>query len=80
MRVSELKGYRDGDYEIHDVFCFRQTGVDSTGAAQGSFWATGYQPSCLARLKTAGFELDPSLFEERELKAGANGTAPRKNW
>ncbi|MBI3465028.1 MAG: CpaF family protein, partial [Planctomycetes bacterium] len=74
MKVSELRGYRDGDYEIHDIFCFRQTGVDSTGAAQGSFWATGYKPNCLARLKTAGFELGPSLFEERELKAGANGT------
>ena len=78
-KVSELKGCRDGNYEIHDIFCFRQTGTDRDGVAQGSFWTTGYQPSCLERFKTAGIELDPSLFVEREFKPSSNGTGPRKS-
>jgi len=72
MRVTELVEYRDGDYVLEDIFYFEQTGVDSNGVAQGRFWATGYKPRCLERLKTAGIELPGSLFERRELKPAGN--------
>ncbi len=68
IRVTEVCGYRSGDYELHDIFTFRQSGVDREGRAQGSFWATGYRPKCLERFKTSGIELPDSMFEERELK------------
>jgi pilus assembly protein CpaF len=68
IRVSELAGFTHGDYELHDIFVFKQTGVDSNGFAQGTFHATGYRPKCLDRLKTGGVELPDSLFDERELQ------------
>jgi len=68
MQVSEITGVKDGDYVLEDVFAFEQTGVDAQGSAVGEFYATGYKPRCLARLKAAGVNLPDELFTARRFK------------
>ena len=65
VRISELAGLNNGEYVVHDLFGYRQTGVDDSGAARGHFYATGRQPEFLDQVSAAGVDLDPRLFEER---------------
>jgi pilus assembly protein CpaF len=66
VRVSEIVGLRRRSYVLKDLFGYRQLGVRE-GKAFGEFYATGYQPSFLARLKAEGIDVPVSLFEERIL-------------
>jgi pilus assembly protein CpaF len=66
MRVSEIVGIRDGDYQLEEVFGFEQQGVDEDGLAFGQFYATGYRPKCLERLMASGVELPDDLFEAKK--------------
>lgn len=67
MRISEIVGFSDGDYEMQELFGFQQEGVDAAGRAKGHFYATGNVPRFLARLEEQGIPLSPSLFEKRIL-------------
>lgn len=67
VRVAELVGLKDGQYDLRDIFAFESIGVDSRGVLQGRFVATGYRPGCLERLRLAGYPLPDALFEAREL-------------
>ena len=80
-RVSEIVGVEDGAYHVEDIFGFRQTGIDDDGMAKGEFYATGYRPACLERMKAAGWELSDRMFEarvEESPKSNDNGSAKRK--
>jgi pilus assembly protein CpaF len=66
IRVSEIIGLRRKSYALKDIFGFRQLGVQD-GQAVGHFYATGYEPTFLARLKSAGLDLPASFFQERIL-------------
>ena len=72
MRISELVGVTDGEFEIQDVFVFRMAGVDGSGKALGSFYSTGYEPNCVRRMAAKGIDLNPRMFTARELKSGGN--------
>jgi pilus assembly protein CpaF len=63
VKVSEVTGMEGETISMHDVFVFKQTGVDGAGNAQGYFQATGIRPRCLERLAAAGFHLPVELFE-----------------
>ena len=68
MQVSEIVGIKDGQYVLQDVFGFEQTGVDAEGTAVGEFYATGYKPKCLNRLKAAGVHLPDDMFAARRIR------------
>jgi pilus assembly protein CpaF len=68
-QVSEITGVQGDTVSMHDLFVFEQTGVDDHGAAVGEFHATGIQPRCLPRLKSAGSHLSPKMFERRVMTA-----------
>ena len=68
----ELSGVCDGRYQIDDLFVYRMAGCDDAGRVQGSFYATGTEPSSLARLATLGVEVPQELFVPRELSAGGH--------
>jgi pilus assembly protein CpaF len=72
MRISEIVGVENGVYKMEDIFGFEQQGVDDDGTAQGRFYATGYRPQCLARLRASGIDLPDSLFEPREWSRRGN--------
>jgi pilus assembly protein CpaF len=66
LRVSEIVGVRRRAFVLRDLFGFRQLGLRD-GAAHGEFYATGYEPTFLARLKSMGIELPNTLLLERIL-------------
>jgi pilus assembly protein CpaF len=66
MRISELRGVKDNEYDMEDIFVYRMSGIEN-GRAKGAFYATGYEPQCVGRLAAKGFEIDRDLFEAKEL-------------
>lgn len=70
VRISELGAVVEGQYRIEDLFVYRMAGCDEAGRAQGSFYATGTEPSSLSRLAALGVDVAPELFMPRELNAG----------
>ncbi|WP_296458394.1 CpaF family protein [Rubinisphaera sp.] len=70
MRISEVAGTREGEYNVEDIFVYRMTGIGSDGRAEGAFYATGYEPECIRRMTTLGHDVSMDLFTARELIAG----------
>jgi pilus assembly protein CpaF len=70
VKISEVTGMEGDNFSMHDVFVFKQTGVDDQRNAQGYFHATGIRPHCMARLASLGAALPLELFERRILDAG----------
>lgn len=63
VQISEITGSNGDVINMHDLFVFRQTGVDANRVAEGAFEATGIRPACLERLAAAGITLAVELFE-----------------
>ena len=70
MRISELTGVTDGEFNLEDIFVYRLAGTDPAGRALGSFYATGYEPQCLRRMNARGYDVPARLFQNRELRTG----------
>jgi pilus assembly protein CpaF len=66
-RISEVVGIEGGTYRLEDIFGYRQTGVDAEGNAVGEFYATGYRPACVERLKTSGAPISDAWFARRTI-------------
>ena len=82
VKVSEITGMEGEIISMHDLFLFKQSGVDANRVAQGYFCATGIRPRCLDRLASAGVHLPVELFEPRILNhygVRADGTAGRES-
>jgi pilus assembly protein CpaF len=67
IKISEVTGMEGDVISMHDIFEFKQTGLDEHGAAKGCFSATGVRPNLLPRLEKSGFHLSPAIFERRTL-------------
>jgi pilus assembly protein CpaF len=67
VKISEITGMEGDVLTMHDLFVFKQTGLDEHRMAQGYFAATGIRPHCLERLESVGVGLPTELFEERIL-------------
>jgi pilus assembly protein CpaF len=65
VKISEVTGMEGDVVSMHDIFAFKQTGVDHEGMAQGYLFATGIRPRCLEKLESAGAHLPVELFERR---------------
>lgn len=72
-RISELRTFENGSYVIEDIFLCRMRGFGESGRAQSTFYATGYEPKCLQRLASTGFQIPEGMFLPREL--GEEATA-----
>lgn len=64
-KISEIVGVEDGNFKIEDVFGFRQLGVDDNKVAFGEFYATGYVPQCVERMRAAGEDIPDELFRKQ---------------
>jgi pilus assembly protein CpaF len=69
IKISEIIGMEGDVMSMHDVFLFKQTGVDGNRVAQGYFLSTGIRPQCLERLEVCGASVPVALFERRILDA-----------
>lgn len=67
ISVTEVTGMEGDIVTMQDIFKYEQIGVNSKGRAYGRFLATGLRPTFLERVKAAGCDLDPALFENRVL-------------
>ncbi len=67
IKISEVTGMEGEVMSMHDIFGFKQTGVDEHRVAQGYFSSTGIRPQCLERLEVSGNRLSVEMFERRIL-------------
>jgi pilus assembly protein CpaF len=65
IKISEITGMEGDMVSMHDIFAYKQTGVDNDGVAQGYLFASGIRPKCLEKLEAAGARLPVELFERR---------------
>jgi pilus assembly protein CpaF len=65
IKISEITGMEGDVISMHDLFVFKQTGLDANRVAQGYFHTTGIRPKCLERLESAGIKLPAEMFERR---------------
>jgi pilus assembly protein CpaF len=65
IKISEITGMEGEVVSMHDIFVFKQTGVDDAHCAQGYYSATGIRPACLQKLEIAGASLPFEMFERR---------------
>lgn len=70
MRISELAGVKDGEFELNDIFVYRMAGKNAAGRMVGSFYSTGYEPKIVRKMASAGYEIPNSMFTARELGTG----------
>jgi pilus assembly protein CpaF len=64
VSIAEVLGVKDDRIELQDIFTFERTGLTDAGKVQGRFRSTGVKPKILERLRVAGIELSPSVFDE----------------
>jgi pilus assembly protein CpaF len=69
VKISEITGMEGEVMSMHDIFGFKQTGVDEHRVAQGYFFASGIRPQCLEKLEVSGNGVPIELFERRMLNA-----------
>jgi pilus assembly protein CpaF len=65
-RITEIVELRRRSYVLRDLYGYRQLGIKD-GQTVGEFYATGYEPTFLGRLKSQGLDLPASLFQDRVL-------------
>jgi len=70
VQISEVTGVNGETVNMHDLFVYRQTGMDEHGRSQGRFEAKGIIPQCLERLERRGWKVSRSYFREGVLSDG----------
>jgi pilus assembly protein CpaF len=64
VSIAEVLGVEEDRIALQDIFIFERTGLTEAGKVQGRFRSTGVTPRILDRLRVAGVNLPPSVFEE----------------
>jgi len=65
--VSEITGMEENIISMQEIFTFTKKGIGPDGKVIGAFQPTRIRPRFLDRLRTAGINLPPSLFEHETL-------------
>jgi pilus assembly protein CpaF len=60
--ITEVQGMEGDIIVLQDIYLYKQSGTDSTGAVKGSFIATGIRPKFLAQLEAYGITLPHEVF------------------
>jgi pilus assembly protein CpaF len=63
VSIAEVTGLENGETAFHEIFQFRQTGVDEDGNATGFHTPTGNRSVHLQHFAERGETLDESMFE-----------------
>ncbi len=65
--ITETEGLTD-DFQlrIHDIFVYKQTGIDSNGKVLGSYQPTGRIPRCFDDFVTRGLPIRKEMFLPKE--------------
>jgi pilus assembly protein CpaF len=65
-KISEITGMEGDVISMHDIFVFKQTGLNGDRVAQGHFVSTGLRPKCLEFFEVMGIHLNPEMFEPHQ--------------
>jgi pilus assembly protein CpaF len=65
--ISEITGMEENIICMQEIFNFTRKGIGPDGKVIGAFQPTRIRPRFLDRLRTAGINLPPSLFEHETL-------------
>jgi pilus assembly protein CpaF len=65
--ISEITGMEENVICMQEIFNFTRKGIGPDGKVIGAFQPTRIRPRFLDRLRTAGINLPPSLFEHETL-------------
>jgi pilus assembly protein CpaF len=65
--ISEITGMEENIISMQEIFTFARKGIGPDGKVIGAFQPTRIRPRFLDRLRTAGINLPPSLFEHETL-------------
>src|SRR5579883_1893213 len=63
MSISEITGMDENVISMQEIFSFQRKGIGPDGRVVGAFKPSGIRPKFLERLRVAGIQLPPSLFE-----------------
>ncbi len=66
--VSEITGMEGESIQMHELFAYEQTGVDSEGHATGQFVCRGIRARCAERIEARGIRLPADLFQQRAIQ------------
>ena len=70
ISISEVLGVDGDQVEMQDIFVFDREGIGPDGRVLGRFRATGVKPFYYDRIRSYGFKMDDSIFNEMvEVKA-----------
>jgi pilus assembly protein CpaF len=61
--ITEVTGMEVDMITLQDIFLFEKTGVSEEGRVTGRFRATGIRPRSYERIKAAGIQMAPSVFQ-----------------
>jgi pilus assembly protein CpaF len=56
--ITEVLGLKDQQYQLHDIYVFKNEGTDANGKIIGKHVFTGYKPSFYQSAQQHGFNLD----------------------
>jgi pilus assembly protein CpaF len=62
--ITECVGMEGELVTMQDIFVFEKTGITEGGRVTGRFRATGIRPKFYDRLRAAGIQLPPSVFQQ----------------
>ncbi|PQO38520.1 CpaF family protein [Blastopirellula marina] len=62
IQISEVTGVQGGTTSMHDLFIYRQMGVNPDGTLAGQFEGCGIRPNCFEKLRSKGIELPLNTF------------------
>ena len=68
VNITEVQGMEGDVIVMQDVFTFEQTGVDSSGNAEGFFKCQGIRPRACDRIANRGIHLPSDMFAPRRIK------------
>jgi len=63
VSIQELTGMEGDIVNMQEIFTFKRTGVDQSGAVRGYFCATGVRPKFTDRLQAFGITLPDQLYD-----------------
>ena len=62
VNITEVYGIEDDQILTHDIFEFKQTGIDEAGKVLGTLEPTGVRPTFMPKFAANGIELPPGDF------------------
>jgi pilus assembly protein CpaF len=68
-RVTEITGMEGDQIQMHDLFTFEQTGVESQRNTTAQLTSTGHPPPEWERIEKSGNKQPPDLFARRQFQS-----------